>query len=188
MTDVMVYDAKWAERITKRIRKAGEDFGALLLEAHDGKAWRLRGFKSWAAYVDAEFEFTRQHSYKLIGQEQANRRLAASGSATRLTVTEAAEVSHDATVSEIEQTVYERRSVPVPKPAGKRRRGFTAPDETVRVDVQRYQGWYEQMDPDYPVEASFVRVLSQLRDVIDSMLVVADEASRKPVRIDEWSA
>lgn len=188
MSDVVVYDAAWAESITGRILKAGEDFGALLVEAHEGKAWKLRGFKSWAAYVDAEFDFNRAHSYRLLQQGRVNQRLAEAGSDVRVTEREARDLSPTGDTSAIERTVMERRTGPVPKPKGKRRGGFQPPDETVRADVDRYQGWYESMDADYPVDPSFVRVLSQLRDVIDSMLAVADEAARKPIRMDEWSA
>lgn len=188
MAQAVVLTEKKARALTERIRKAGEDFGALLLEAHDGEAWRAMGYASWTAYVDGEFEFTRRTSYRLLTQQRVNKQLAEAGSDVRVTQREAEVVPRAAQIEQVEQAVYERRSGPVPKPTGKRRRGFTAPDERVREDVQRYQGWYEMMDPDYPVDPSFVRVLSQLRDVIDSMLGVAEEAARKPIRIDEWSA
>ena len=32
----------------------------LLLKAHDRQAWKALGHKSWAAYVEAEFDMGRQ--------------------------------------------------------------------------------------------------------------------------------
>lgn len=185
MSDVTVYDKAWAKRITVRIRKAGEDFGSLLLEAHDGKAWKLEGYLSWTAYVAAEFAFTRQHSYRLLTQQRMNKRLAEAGSQVRVTGREAREVSPAGDRSAIEQAVADRRGGPLPKPTGKRR-GFQPPDEQVRRHVEQYQGWLEQMEPGYPVVPSFVRVLERLRDTLDQMI----EKAQTPAGTEEpeWTA
>ena len=181
MTNLVVYDKGWAEEVTVRIQRSGEEFGDLLFEAHEGEAWKFLGFKSWSEYVGAKFPFTRQHSYKLLEMESKNRRLADGGSDVRVSVRESADmpkVSHRATVSEIEEAVQTFRRGPVPKPAGKQRRGFQPPDELVRRDVERYQGWYEQMEPGQPVAPQFIKTLERLRDVVDAMIVAAEDVGQ----------
>lgn len=61
-------DRAEAQAITDRIRGAVDQLWALLLEAHDRRAWRALGHTSWEAYVTAEFGMTRQHSYRLLDQ------------------------------------------------------------------------------------------------------------------------
>lgn len=192
MTNLVVYDKGWAEEITVRIQRSGEEFGELLFEAHEGKAWKFLGFKSWTGYVEEKFPFTRQHSYRLLEQEKVNRALKDGGSEVRVTGREARELSpagdSSATihVGEVEQKIYERRSGPVPKPAGKKRRGFQPPDELVRRDVERYQGWYEQMEPGQPVSPQFIKTLERLRDVVDAMIVAAEDAGQSEQTEEPW--
>lgn len=57
-----------AEEITTRIRSAVEDIRKLVAKAHGGKAWKALGYKSWEAYVKAEFGMSRGHSYRLLQQ------------------------------------------------------------------------------------------------------------------------
>ena len=189
-----------ARALTKRIQTTGADLAELILKAHDGEAWRAMRYESWTAYVDGEFAFSRQHSYKLLNQGRVNAALAAAGSTERATVTEAAEVSHYATPvtditndSAIQERVIEtlsevRRGGPAPKPVGKRRRGFQTPDEKVRHYRDEFEGWLEQMDEETVFTPQFVRSIEGLRDIIDSMLGLAEAASRRPRRIDEYSA
>lgn len=57
-----------ARRLTDRIRKAVNDVGALIEQAHDRGAWKALGYATWEAYVKTEFGFTRQRSYQLLDQ------------------------------------------------------------------------------------------------------------------------
>ena len=113
-----------ASKLTERIRKAGADFGALLLEAHDGGAWSVLGYATWGDYVRGEFEFSRQRSYQLLAQGRVNQRLAEAGSELRVTEIEARSVTTRVDTGAIEQQVYERRAGPIPKPASKHHRGI----------------------------------------------------------------
>lgn len=69
----MVLSAAQAQTLTARIKKAGEEFGALLLEAYEGEAWRPMGYTTWQDYVAGEFTFTREHSYRLLTQSAVER-------------------------------------------------------------------------------------------------------------------
>lgn len=55
-----------ARKLTDRIKTAADQLWSLLLEAHDGGAWKALGYKNWAAYVAAEFDMSRSRSYQLI--------------------------------------------------------------------------------------------------------------------------
>lgn len=55
-----------ARRLTDRIRDSVEATWALLLEAHEQKAWAALGYATWAEYVSAEFNMSRRHSYRLL--------------------------------------------------------------------------------------------------------------------------
>jgi chromosome segregation ATPase len=57
-----------ATALTQRIRTAVDGLWTLLLEAHDHKAWKALGYATWAAYVQAEFDMSRRHSYRLLDQ------------------------------------------------------------------------------------------------------------------------
>lgn len=57
-----------ATALTQRIRTAVDGLGDMLLEAHDNKAWKALGYVTWEAYVEAEFDMSRQHSYRLLDQ------------------------------------------------------------------------------------------------------------------------
>lgn len=177
MTDVTV----WARSITERIRKAGEDLGALIVEAHDGCVWESLGYASWSDYVAGEFDFSRRRSYQLLEQGRINKRLADAGSTVRVTEREARDVNRGTQPAEIEQQVIERRAVPKPS---RKHKGFQAPTDRVRDYVDQFQAWYESMDPDYPIDPQFARQLTRLRDVIDSMLDVAAAAERRPIEVD----
>lgn len=54
--------------LTQRIRTAVDGLWDMLLEAHDRKAWKALGYKTWEAYVKGEFDMSRQHSYRLLDQ------------------------------------------------------------------------------------------------------------------------
>jgi uncharacterized membrane protein YgaE (UPF0421/DUF939 family) len=55
-----------ATALTQRIRTAVHGLGKMLLEAHDHKAWKALGYKTWSAYVEGEFDMGRAHSYRLL--------------------------------------------------------------------------------------------------------------------------
>lgn len=55
-----------ARHLTDRIRDTVEATWALLLEAHEQRAWAALGYSTWAEYVSAEFSMSRRHSYRLL--------------------------------------------------------------------------------------------------------------------------
>jgi hypothetical protein len=59
---------KEAVALTGRIRKAVDNLWALLLEAHDRRAWKALKYATWEAYVAAEFSMSRTRSYQILDQ------------------------------------------------------------------------------------------------------------------------
>lgn len=57
-----------AKALTDRIRHAVDGLWALLLEAHERKAWKVLGYATWEEYVSQEFSMSRQRSYQLLDQ------------------------------------------------------------------------------------------------------------------------
>lgn len=57
-----------AIELTKDIQSTTAALYVLLKQAHDEKAWVAMGYKSWANYIENEFEFSRARSYQLINQ------------------------------------------------------------------------------------------------------------------------
>lgn len=55
-----------ARKLTDRIKAAADQLWSLLLEAHEGGAWKALGYKTWEAYIGAEFDMSRQRSYQLL--------------------------------------------------------------------------------------------------------------------------
>lgn len=69
-----------ARSLTDQIKECAEKIWALLLEAHERKAWKALGYLNWEAYVRAEFDMGRQYSYRLLDQGRVIREIgAASG-------------------------------------------------------------------------------------------------------------
>ena len=68
-----------AEKLTLRIRNNGAALFTLIQEAHDRKAWAALGYKSWAAYVDAELPFSRATSYRYLSAASEQDALVAGG-------------------------------------------------------------------------------------------------------------
>lgn len=54
--------------VTAKIKAYAGVAWTLLVEAHSRKAHRALGYKSWAEYVEAEFDMSRSRSYQLISQ------------------------------------------------------------------------------------------------------------------------
>ena len=76
MTQAVVrLDAVAARALTEQIRGAVETTYSLLLEAWEQEAWRALGYASWTAYIDGEFEFSRQRSYQLLQAARVTRSL-----------------------------------------------------------------------------------------------------------------
>lgn len=57
-----------AVALTADIRETGEELFRKLHRAHEGNAWKALGYESWAAYIAAEFDFTRRNADKLVVQ------------------------------------------------------------------------------------------------------------------------
>lgn len=55
-----------ARALTFRIRQEGQHLSLLLAEAHERKAWRALGYRSWGAYIRKEFGMSRSRSYELL--------------------------------------------------------------------------------------------------------------------------
>lgn len=57
-----------ARELTDRIKAAVEQVWALLLEAHERRAWSALGYATWEEYVRGEFHMSRRRSYQLLDQ------------------------------------------------------------------------------------------------------------------------
>lgn len=171
MTNAVILSETAARTLTERIRKAGEDFGRLLLDAHDGEAWRVMGYATWGDYVAGEFTFTRGQSYKLLNQERVSR-----AAGERVTQREAAAVSHEIhgdVPSEpspaVQRLLAEQREFsPIPKPSG-RRGGYKTPMETWRRWCEDLEALSEQMNGE-PLDPDAQRVMRRLENAVTTIL------------------
>jgi hypothetical protein len=59
-------DGQRARLLTERIKQGLADPSLLLLDAHEGSAWRALGYRSWEAYVREEFGLSRSRSYEML--------------------------------------------------------------------------------------------------------------------------
>ena len=66
-----------ARKLTDRIKTAADQLWSLLLEAHEGKAWKALGYKTWEAYIGAEFDMSRRQSYNLLDRGRVIREIEA---------------------------------------------------------------------------------------------------------------
>jgi hypothetical protein len=57
-----------ARTLTEAIKGHVKNLYLLMLEAHSGRAWVALGYKTWEAYVRAEFGLSRSRSYELLIQ------------------------------------------------------------------------------------------------------------------------
>lgn len=69
----------YARDLTDRIKRATDQLWELLLEAWEGEAYKHLGYKSWSAYIDGEFDFSRQQSYYLLNQGKVTKALREAG-------------------------------------------------------------------------------------------------------------
>lgn len=79
-----------ASALTERIRGHIDAAWADITKAYEGKAWKALGYSSWGAYVKAEFDMSRRHSYRLIDQGRVIREIA---EATGENVTHGSQIS-----------------------------------------------------------------------------------------------
>jgi hypothetical protein len=69
-----------AKELTQRIKRSAEATWKLLAEAHERKAWKPLGYKSWKAYAEAEFGMSESNAHRLLNQAHVTKALtAASG-------------------------------------------------------------------------------------------------------------
>lgn len=64
-------DSDEAQEITEAIRASATATYILLAQAHAGKAYKALGYKTWADYVNEEFEISSSRSYQLLDLSKA---------------------------------------------------------------------------------------------------------------------
>ena len=100
-----------AQKLTDRIKAAADDLWSLLLEAHEGKAWKALGYATWEAYIGAEFDMSRGHAYRLIDQGKVVRAIedaAGTNVAKRRQITEAVAREIKPVLAEVTQEIKEK--------------------------------------------------------------------------------
>lgn len=65
-----------ALELTDSIKSTATATCLLLQRAHDQKAWKSMGYKSWTDYIEGEFKFTRARSYQLLAQASVIKEIA----------------------------------------------------------------------------------------------------------------
>jgi hypothetical protein len=66
-----------ASQLTEQIKSSLGHSSHLLLAAHEGRAWRALGHKTWESYVVRELGLSRRRSYELLDQARVARSIAA---------------------------------------------------------------------------------------------------------------
>lgn len=66
-----------ARALTERIRSTADALWALLLEAHERRAWAALGYGSFVDYAEAEFGMGHSHAYRLLDQGRVVREIEA---------------------------------------------------------------------------------------------------------------
>lgn len=138
-TSIVLLAETEARALTERIRQSTHELSGLLLQAHEGEAWRALGYESWTAYIDGEFDFNRSRSYQLLDHGRVLRLLESpevSTSGRRASVGDVTERDARAVRSaaqgraieemprdEVEQVIQERREAPRPEPIQRVRNG-----------------------------------------------------------------
>lgn len=59
-------DETSARALTDRIKASANQISLLLVEAHEGRAWSVLGYRSWEHYVRQELGLSRTRSYELL--------------------------------------------------------------------------------------------------------------------------
>lgn len=180
-TDVaVVLSQSQARALTYRIRKAGDEFAALLLEAHDGEAWRALGYESWTAYVEAEFEFTRRRSYQLLDQGRVNQRYTdALGEPVHLNEREARVLKDvpppmpmptEQPSEAVQRALAEQRAVPKPTSRGGNVRGLDGLIASIRSLNERLESLADERASDEPLTLDLTRSLQRIASTIEGLL------------------
>ena len=73
----MPMNAEQAARLTERIKSSIDNLWELIVEAHDGQAWKALGYESWKGYVTKEFAMSESYSYRLIDKGKVIKALSA---------------------------------------------------------------------------------------------------------------
>jgi hypothetical protein len=121
-----------AREITEAIKNAAESIWTLLLEAHERRAWKALGYTTWDHYVRAEFDMSRRHANRLIGQAEVIRAIEAEvgPDGPTLEISEAAARDIKPHLDEVKADIATAvAALPDPTPE--------AVAETVRVSVSR---------------------------------------------------
>lgn len=163
-TAVVLLDELSARSLTTRIQGATEELAALLIQAHEGEAWRALGYDSWSGYIKGEFDFSRQRSYQLLDHGRVMRLLGAEEVSTRgrhaevgqVTEADAREVRRFASGRAIEDiapaealAVIDRRREAIaakPKRHGHAPLGLSGWLANMREDVERLEGGFDMAD------------------------------------------
>lgn len=192
-TAIVLLTKNQARKITARIQTATENLAALLLEAHDGEAWRAEGFDSWTSYVEARFTFGRSRSYQLLAVarvEQATGEQIPSRLAEQVVQhvgqIEAPSAVYIAALEEQRAVkVAFERGVAIPKEHG-RSHGYQTPTEQWRKWGEALSDAADAKGDDPFSDPSARRVIEGIRDAAERLLRAENE-SREPTRIDEWA-
>ena len=72
----MPMNAEQAARLTERIKSSIDNLWELIVEAHDGQAWKALGYESWRGYITTEFKMSYSRSYQLLNQGKVIKALA----------------------------------------------------------------------------------------------------------------
>lgn len=180
-TAVVVLSASAAKTLTERIRKAGEDFGRLLLDAHEGEAWRVMGYATWQDYIAAEFTFTRDASYKLLTQARVERAVGEPVSGKEAArVYRAIHASGETLPSEpspaVQRLLAEQREVqPIPKPSarGHAVRGLPGLIISVRALDETLGRIADERSAEDDLPPDLTRVLQRLATTIEGLVAAS---------------
>lgn len=90
MTDlaIRVLTRDEALSLTERIRESAEQTWALLIEAHERRAWAVLGYDSWRAYATAEFGMSQSRAYQLLNQARVVTALEEATGSTNVEISE----------------------------------------------------------------------------------------------------
>ena len=206
MTDLVVHDQLASqEDIIERGMATFVEVGNALATIRANRLYR-GSYGTFEEYCQQRWGWTRQHSNRVIGAASVVTHLEPTGSILPANEAQARELARlpaeqqrevwSGAVAESEATgepitarqVEERVSRAFPKPVGKRRKGFQAPEDKLRNHLDEYVGWLEQMDDETVLPLSFDRTLGTIIDTLQAMREMSERASRRPRRIDEYSA
>lgn len=175
MTTAVILSETQAHTLTERIRKAGEDFSALLLTAHDGEAWRVLGYATWQDYVAGEFTFTVRRSFQLLDQARISRIVG-----EPVTAREAAKVKRVSLINSSPEPASEvmraalaeqQASAAIPKPTsrGHALRGLDGLIASVRSLDERLGLLADERTDDDTLPPDLARVLTRLAATIEGL-------------------